>query len=159
MRSDATSRLVDAVVRTRRMMAAGRQEATARFCDDDGDRDGRKRTVLEQIRDLHDRIILPIVDSRQPIVREVGTVWFQEDVNLLHEMPRAVVHFVSRDTDKAAPRAYMTIHVGEDGTTSVSQNFLTPVKTTDVATLRLDDLHSETVARLVDEFLAKAMQG
>ncbi|WP_042695926.1 hypothetical protein [Azospirillum sp. B506] len=83
----------------------------------------------------------------------------QEDIGLVHEMPRAIVHFTSPDSAEDAPRAYMTIHVGEDGTTYVPENFLTPVKTTDVLTCRLDDLNSETVARLVDRFLAKAMQG
>ena len=157
MHSDATSRLVDAVVRTRRMLDDARREAIEHFGE--GARDGRKVTMLKDIRDLHDRIIRPIADSRQPIIREVGTVWFQEDIDLVHEMPRAILHFTSLDTAEDAPRAYMTFHVGEDGTTSVSENFLTPVKTTDVLTCRLDDLDSETVAGMIDKFLAKAMQG
>ena len=157
MHSDTTSRLVDAVVRTRRMLEAARRSTIEQVGE--GARDRRKVTVLTDIRDLHDRIIRPIVDSRQPIIREVGTVWFQEDIGLVHEMPRAIVHFTSLDSAEDAPRAYMTVHVGEDGTASVSENFLTPVKTTDVLTCRLDDLDSETVARLVDGFLAKAMQG
>lgn len=157
MHSDATSRLVDAVVRTHRMLETARRDTTEHFGE--GSRDGRGATVLKEIRDLHDRIIRPVVDSRQPIVRDVGTVWFQEDIGLVHEMPRAIVHFTSIDSAEDAPRAYMTIHVGEDGTTSVSENFLSPVKTTDVLTCRLDDLDSGTVARLIDRFLAKAMQG
>ncbi|MBK1836815.1 hypothetical protein JHL17_05260 [Azospirillum sp. YIM B02556] len=157
MHSDATSRLVDAVVRTRRMLDAAKRDTTEHFGE--GSRDGRKVTVLQDIRDLHDRIIRPIVDSRQAIVREVGTVWFQEDIDLVHEMPRSIVHFTSIDTAEDAPRAYMTVHVGEDGTTSVSGNFLAPVKTTDVLTCRLDELDSETVARLIDRFLAKALHG
>ncbi|MBY6264826.1 hypothetical protein EI613_23320 [Azospirillum sp. 412522] len=157
MHSDATSRLVDAVVRTRRTLDTARLSTKEHFGE--GSRDGRKVEVLQDIRDLHDRIIRPIVDSRQPIVRDVGTVWFQEDIDLVHEMPRALVHFTSIDTAEDAPHAYMTIHIGEDGTTSVSENFLTPVKTTDVLTCRLDELDSGTVARLIDRFLAKAMQG
>lgn len=157
MHSDATSRLVDAVVRTRRMLEAARRRTAGHFGE--GPRDRDKSAVLMDIRDLHDRIIRPIVDSRQQIVRAVGTVWFQEDIGLVHEMPRAIVHFTSVDSAEDAPQAYMTIHVGEDGTTSVSENFLTPVKTTDVRTCRLDDLDSQTVALMVDRFLAKAIQG
>ncbi|WP_395456786.1 hypothetical protein ACHMW5_15800 [Azospirillum melinis] len=157
MHSDATSRLVDAVVRTRRMLEAARRNTAGHFGE--GDRNRRKLAVLTNIRDLHSRIIRPIVLSRQQIVRDVGTVWFQEDIGLVHEMPRAIVHFTSLDSAEDAPRAYMTIHVGEDGTTSVSENFLTPVKTTDVRNCRLDDLDSETVALMIDRFLAKTMQG
>ncbi|PWC35963.1 hypothetical protein [Azospirillum sp. TSO35-2] len=156
MHSNATSRLVNAVVRTRRILDAARCAATEHFGE--GARDGRKVTMLKDLRDLHDRIIRPVADSRQPIVRDVGTVWFQEDIGLVHEMPRAIVHFTSLDTGEDAPRAYMTFHVGEDGTASVSGNFLTPVKTTDVRTCWLDDLDSETVAEMIDEFLAKAIQ-
>ncbi|KAA0589127.1 hypothetical protein J2848_005122 [Azospirillum lipoferum] len=157
MHSDATSRLVDAVVRTRHMLDAARRSTIEHFGE--GPRDRGKSAVLMDIRDLHDRIIRPIIESRQPIVRDVGTVWFQEDIGLVHEMPRAIVHFTSVDSAEDAPHAYMTIHVGEDGTTSVSENFLTPVKTTDVRTCRLDDLDSEAVALMVDRFLAKAIQG
>lgn len=157
MHSDATSRLVDAVVRTRRMLEAARHNTAGHFGE--GDRDRLKLAVLADIRDLHGRIVRPIVESRQQIVRDVGTVWFQEDIGLVHEMPRAIVHFTSIDNAQDAPRAYMTIHVGEDGTASISENYLTPVKTTDVRSCRLDDLDSETVALVIDRFLAKAMQG
>ncbi|PWC88384.1 hypothetical protein TSH100_07375 [Azospirillum sp. TSH100] len=157
MHSDATSRLVDAVVRTRRILDAARRRTTEQFGE--GPHYPGKSAVLADIRDLHDRIIRPIVETRQQIVRDVGAVWFQEDIGLVHEMPRAIVHFTSVDSAEEAPRAYMTIHVGEDSTTSVSENFLTPVKTTDVRTCRLDDLDSGTMALLIDRFLAKAIQG
>lgn len=157
MHSDATSRLVDAVVRTRRILETARRNTVGHFGE--GDRNRCKLAVLTDIRDLHSRIVRPIVESRQPIIRDIGTVWFQEDIGLVHEMPRAIVHFTSIDSAEDAPRAYMTIHVGEDGTASISENYLTPVKTTDVRSCRLDDLDSEAVALVVDRFLAKAMQG
>lgn len=83
----------------------------------------------------------------------------QEDIGLVHEMPRAIVHFSSLDSAGDAPRAIMTIHAGENGTASISEDHRTPVKTTDVRNCRLDDLDSEAVALAIDRFLAKAMQG
>lgn len=160
-RHRATSRLVDAVVRTRANLEQGRREAARRFARDGDGQDGGRRKVamLDRIREVHRTILAPLVESRQRLVHEVGTVWLEEDIDLVHEMPRAVIHFNSRDSGVDAPRAYMTVHVGEDGMTTVSQNFVTPIKTTDVTNRRLERLDHNAFATLVDEFLAKAMQG
>lgn len=150
-------RLVETVAQARAKLEEGRERATQRLAR--GTDGGHKVAMLRRIRDIHQNLLLSTVQSRQRLVRDVGAVWLEEDIDRLHEMPRAVVHFRSLDAGLAAPRAYMTFHVAEDGTTFVSQNFVTPVKTTDVMVGRLDDLTPSRVERLVDEFLTKALGG
>jgi len=72
-------------------------------------------------------------------------------------MPRSIVRFSSISTDARAPRAYMTFHVAEDGTTLVSRNYETPVKNTDVTLGRLEELTPETVSAAIDGFLVQAL--
>lgn len=113
--------------------------------------------LLHRIRAFHQEILLPAVNAKRPIVEHVGALWLEEDIEPPHQMPRAFVRFSSISTAADAPRAYMTFHVAEDGTTLVSRNYDTPVKNTDVTVGRLEELTAETVSAAIDDFLMQAL--
>ena len=118
---------------------------------------GRNVDLLRRIRTFHKEVLLPAVQDRHDLLRPVGAIWLEEDIDPPHQMPRAIVRFSSISTDAAAPQAYMTFHVAEDGTALVSRNYDSPVKNTDVTLGRLEDLTPETVAEAIDAFLVKAL--
>jgi hypothetical protein len=157
MVSESESRLIEAVGRARERLYAGRRMAEEEM--------GRSEThrhhldLLRRIRRFHQQILFPIVQSRQHIVEHVGTVWLEEDIDPPHQLPRVLVHFNSINTAVDAPRAFMTFHVGENGTTFVSRNYESPIKTTDVTLGRLEELSAEVIERFINEFLTKALEG
>ena len=149
------ARLREAVDRALEHLHAGRRRA-----DEDLSRSpvhGAHVDLLRRIRAFHQEILLPAVNAKRPIVEHVGALWLEEDIDPPHQMPRAFVRFSSISTAAEAPRAYMTFHVAEDGTTLVSRNYDTPVKNTDVTVGRLEDLTAETVSAAIDDFLLRAL--
>jgi len=69
------------------------------------------------------------------------------------------VHFDSISPASGAPHGYMTFHVAKNGTTFVSRNYESPIKTTDVTLGRLEELSAEVIERFINEFLTKALEG
>jgi hypothetical protein len=162
VRSQAEKRLLQVVERTRAQLEAGRDRTADRLARDGGGGDDearRKAEMLNRIRDFHRQTLFPIVHRKQRTVRGIGSVWVEEDIERLHEMPRASVHFASLDAGSKAPHAYMTFHVDEKGAAIVSRNYVTPVKDTDVTVSRFEDLTPERVEEMLNEFLVKALGG
>ena len=149
MVSDSEQRLIEAVERARNGLHDARVQA---------EDDGRHVDLLRRIRTFHQRVLFPIVQHKHHVVRHVGTVWLEEDIDPPHQLPRAIVHFDSISTASGAPRGYMTFHVAENGTTFVTRNYESPIKTTDVTLGKLEELTPETVERAIDEFLTKALE-
>jgi hypothetical protein len=149
------TRLREAVDRALENLQAGRRQA-----DEDLSRSpvhGAHVDLLRRIRNFHKEVLLPAVNAKRPTVERVGALWLEEDIDPPHQMPRAFVRFSSISTAAEAPRAYMTFHVAEDGTTLVSRNYETPVKNTDVTVGRLEELTPEVVSAAIDDFLLRAL--
>jgi hypothetical protein len=149
MVSDSEQRLIEAVERARKGLHDARAKA---------EEDGQHIDLLRRIRTFHQRVLFPIVQHKHHVVRHVGTVWLEEDIDPPHQLPRAIVHFDSISTASGAPHGYMTFHVAENGTTFVTRNYESPIKTTDVTFGKLEELTPETVGRSIDEFLTKALE-
>jgi len=157
VRSETERRLFQIVEQVRTHLQAGRNRTAERLAHD-GNGGGRGiAEMLDRIRAFHQRTLFPLVHRKQRMVRDIGSVWVEEDIERLHEMPRATVHFDSLDAGAHAAHAYMTFHVAGDGTAIVSRNYVTPVKDTHVIVGHLDDLTPERVGEVLNEFLVKAL--
>ncbi len=156
MKPESEQRLIEAVERARKDLHDARMQAEDEMSHSKVH--GRGIDLLRRIRTFHQRVLFPIVQHKHHVVRHVGTVWLEEDIDPPHQLPRAIVHFDSISTAKGAPHGYMTFHVAENGTTFVSRNYETPVKTTDVTLGKLEDLTPEAVGLAIEEFLTKALE-
>jgi hypothetical protein len=156
MRSRGERRLADIVEQTKAHLESGRRRSAERVASDGQD---GKLQMLGRVRDFHHQTLFPIIRRKQEVVRGIGSIRVDEDIEKLHALPRAIVHFDSIDAGPDAPRACMTFHIAEDGAAILARNYLRPVKNTEVTVRRLDDLSPELVEEAIDEFLIKALGG